>query len=105
MSITWILERLIYCYLQEEKAVEQHATGSVDEPQKTPFSGPVDDVKTSQEPGTTMRSYSTSKTGKKKVISVFSVTGSTWLFSFMFRVVVFAVLFISFSSMWRCLNF
>lgn len=90
---------------EEEKAVEQHVTGCVDEPQKIALSGSVDDSKTSQDQGTAMRSYSTSKPGKKKVVSMFSKTGSTWLFSFMFRVVVFAVLFISLTSVWRGLKF
>ncbi|PON71937.1 NAC domain containing protein [Parasponia andersonii] len=84
---------------EEEKAVKQHDTGSVDEPQKTTLLDFVEDSKTYQEPCVKTRSFPTEKTSEK--VSKTSLGGSIWLLSF--RVVVIAVLFISFTSLWRCL--
>ncbi|XP_062119942.1 NAC domain-containing protein 91-like isoform X2 [Humulus lupulus] len=79
--------------VNEEKAVEQHANNPEKPLERGASRGYYGTVKT--------RSFPTQDTGKKVLKT--SLGGSNRLFSLMFRVVVIAVLFISFTSIWKCL--
>ena len=105
--------------VQEEKASEKHAVASghgaaasaLSECRKI-LSDSTENCKTPQEPNTSMRPslklQGNILTGIN-VVSLFSkappVRHSNWPLALLFRVVVIAVLFIIFASIWRCLKF
>ena len=98
--------------VQEEKASEKDAVASALSEHRKILSDSTENCKTPQEPNTSMRPslklQGNILTGTN-VFSLFSkappVRHSNWPLALLFRVVVIAVLFIIFASIWRCLKF
>jgi hypothetical protein len=104
---------------EEEKASEKHtvasghsaAASALSEPRKI-LSDSTENCKTPQEPNTSMRPSLELQGNILTGTNVFSllskaplVRHSNWPLALLFRVVVIAVLFIIFASIWRCLKF